>query len=403
MKIFFACIFLFGLVFISFGQTTVNLNASRDNTIYSDNTANSNGAGDNFTTGSVFAPVRRALIMFDLSAIPSGSAITAASLTLTMNRTISGAVNLSLHQLTSPWGEGASDAGAGGDGNGAPSAVNDANWICSFANGAGGCITSWLSNGGDFVAGASATTSVSGIGSYIWGSAQLITDIQGWINDPPTNNGWMIIGDEITPRTAKRFSSRTSPNTAERPLLSITYTAPLPVDLLYFKATVSKYDAELKWATAQEINSDYFEVEHSADGLSFISIGKIKAAGNSSQTKQYTYRHFSPAIGQHFYRLRQIDVGGFTKISSIQSININSKNNNLAIMPNPATDYIRLSGFEITGKQSYSVLNIHGQVISTGKLTSSFIQLPESIHSGVYHFRVINSNGEVKTGSFIKL
>ncbi len=41
-----------------------------------------------------------------------------------------------------------------------------------------------------------------------WGStAQLVSDVQGWVDNPATNAGWMIRGDEGTDETACRFDS----------------------------------------------------------------------------------------------------------------------------------------------------------------------------------------------------
>lgn len=72
----------------SYGQTVVVLQALQDNTIYSYFTNNSNGAGDNFTAGTIVnGSMRRALIRFGLSSIPAGATITAVSLQMRMNRT----------------------------------------------------------------------------------------------------------------------------------------------------------------------------------------------------------------------------------------------------------------------------------------------------------------------------
>ena len=35
----------------------------------------------------------------------------------------------------------------------------------------------------------------------------MVADVQGWIDNPGSNNGWMVIGDEVNPTTARRFDS----------------------------------------------------------------------------------------------------------------------------------------------------------------------------------------------------
>ncbi len=37
--------------------------------------------------------------------------------------------------------------------------------------------------------------------------AAMVNDVQSWIDNPGSNNGWMVIGDEVNPTTARRFDS----------------------------------------------------------------------------------------------------------------------------------------------------------------------------------------------------
>src|SRR5262245_34209367 len=117
--------------------TILSLTAVADNTLYeSDTGALSNGAGQHlyvgktgFTAGN---KIRRAVVQFDLAAIPAGSTINTATLTLNVSRPNNGAQTVELHRLLNSWGEGNSDAGPGAEGDGAPSASGDATWIHRF-------------------------------------------------------------------------------------------------------------------------------------------------------------------------------------------------------------------------------------------------------------------------------
>ena len=62
--------------------TTAMLNPTMDNTLFEDISGNlSNGAGDNFFVGTTNGGlIRRGLIAFDISSIPTGSTIDSASL-----------------------------------------------------------------------------------------------------------------------------------------------------------------------------------------------------------------------------------------------------------------------------------------------------------------------------------
>ena len=203
-------------------QTTFS--ASKDNTLIESSTgAVSNGAGDSFFVGANNdGSLRRALIAFDLSSIPTGSTVTSVTLRLVVNKTMVPARSVALHRVLSNWGEGTSNASGG---SGAGSASGDATWIHRFFNS-----ETWNSPGGDFSQPVSASTSVGGTGSYTWGStANMVADVQGWVNDPANNFGWILTGDEGT-RSTKRFDSRQSPIVANRPVLTVSFTPPTSVE-----------------------------------------------------------------------------------------------------------------------------------------------------------------------------
>ena len=94
---------------------------------------------------------------------------------------------------------------------------------------------------------------------------------------------------------------------------SIDELTVLPVDLLYFKGTQNGTSVDLKWETATEINSDYFEILHSLDGIKYSTIGKVNSAGNSSTSKKYILPHYHPEQGVNYYKLKQYDVDGKTE------------------------------------------------------------------------------------------
>ena len=73
----------------------------------------------------------------------------------------------------------------------------------------------------------SSSASVSGAGSYTWGTtAQMVADAQSWLDNPTTNFGWILIGDETTIVTTKRYGSRENSDFAIRPVLTVTFVPP---------------------------------------------------------------------------------------------------------------------------------------------------------------------------------
>lgn len=208
---------------------TITLTPAKDNTIYQETSGGaSNGAGDYFfagLTGNNLA--RHALIYFDIaSALPPDAIITGVSLRLYTSRVFPGSVSstVSLYPLLADWGEGTSRA-PGEEGSGGAATPGDATWLYrSFAT------ASWATPGGDFDPKASAATTVANVATaYTWTGSGMVTDVQHWLDNPASNFGWLIRDEELNSGSAKRFNSRTNPDTTTRPQLTIEYqTVPEP-------------------------------------------------------------------------------------------------------------------------------------------------------------------------------
>lgn len=163
---------------------------------------------------------RRAVLAFDVaSAVPAGATITGVELRLVMTMTMAGPLAVDVHRATSDWGEGTSDAPSG-EGSGTTATTNDATRTHAFWPS-----TTWTNAGGDFDAAVSASAVVDQVGPYTWTSTPaLVADVQGWLDAPATNRGWLLANaDETVQVGSKRFASRQNPNAADRPVLTITY------------------------------------------------------------------------------------------------------------------------------------------------------------------------------------
>jgi hypothetical protein len=206
---------------------TLVVEPAADTTIYEvamgdSETANSRGV--HLFAGRIVGGLRRrAMLRFDLSAIPPGSVVNSAQFSLSLTRVPPGtlpAVNFSLQPVTASWGEGSSDAGEPG-GNGVLATAGDPTWAQRAFP-----ATPWTLPGGDFFATASAVTSANGLGRYQWGSGTaMVSTVQDWVDSPANNFGWMLIADETAgDQTARRFASREATDANTRPQLSIDYT-----------------------------------------------------------------------------------------------------------------------------------------------------------------------------------
>jgi hypothetical protein len=133
----------------------------------------------------------------------------------------------------------------------------------------------------------------------------------------------------------------------------------LPVSLLSFDAQLIKNNKiEVDWATASENNSDYFELEHSQDGLVWADLGRVDAAGSSATTLNYSFVDENPYMGVCFYRLKQVDRDGNATVSKTLTVHTDQQPIlTLRIFPNPATSYL----FVESTVQTIAVFNTAGQ------------------------------------------
>ena len=202
----------------------VHIPADRDATLIEDpEGALANGSGPAFFTGrtnqSMFS-VRRALVRFDVaSALPENAIIDRVFLTLYQSSNNIEPSDVGLHAVLDDWGEGASFTGGGG---GASAEPGDATWLHTFWDD-----QYWVQQGGHFVPHASATETISGSDFYTWqGTQQMVSNVRRWLHNPERNFGWLLMGDESTGGSVKRFDSRTAPNSNQHPVLTVEYHLP---------------------------------------------------------------------------------------------------------------------------------------------------------------------------------
>jgi hypothetical protein len=161
---------------------------------------------------------RRALVQFDVAAsVPAGATITSAALTMMSTSQITAPHTVTLRRVLADWSEGPANSPGG---SGAPASRGDATWLHRSWP-----ATFWGTPGGDYDAAVHASLVLRGSGPSTWGSTpEMVADVQGWVDAPETNFGWMLIGNEGAVQTVKQFAAREWPIVSERPTLTIEYT-----------------------------------------------------------------------------------------------------------------------------------------------------------------------------------
>ena len=117
--------------------------------------------------------------------------------------------------------------------------------------------------------------------------------------------------------------------------------APLPLTWLSFTAKAQNNSQSLlQWATAQEQNTKDFYIQHSADGINWVTIGSLPAAGNSNSTSYYNYVHTTPVKGLNYYRIKQTDVDSRYSYSPVRMLSFTKALQPLTIQGNPLTNNV---------------------------------------------------------------
>lgn len=182
---------------------------------------------------------------------------------------------------------------------------------------------------------------------------------------------------------------------------------PLPVTLISFDAWCEGNTMLVAWSTASEQRSADFTVERSIDGIEWVVVGSMQAAGNSSQLLDYSIEDGTAIAGNDLlYRLWQEDTDGTkTLLSTISSTPCAA--GELVLFPNPATNivYALLPG-NVDPNASVSVRDARGSLIFHQHMTSGGWLLTLNVQeyaTGTYHISIAGTDhAPPTTGRFVK-
>lgn len=128
--------------------------------------------------------------------------------------------------------------------------------------------------------------------------------------------GELVVGESITiifpegSATSYDFTAADILNCSDQQTDVFYCEKNVPIELLSFTGKAEKEGNLIQWATATEINNDYFTLERSIDGTNFEVIATVDGAGNSINTLRYEYLDNSAPNGISYYRLTQTDYNG---------------------------------------------------------------------------------------------
>lgn len=156
----------------------------------------------------------------------------------------------------------------------------------------------------------------------------------------------------------------------------------LPVKLNHFEARSEGNTSLLSWSTTEEINSEYFAIEHSLDARNWKEVGRLRSSGESREPRDYTFNHTAP-MGSNYYRLKMVDLDETFAYSQIAKVKIGDQAGEF-VYPNPVSNKIELSNgglenvakvriFDVSGKLVYESSQIDKSGIGVGHLAPGIL------------------------------
>lgn len=180
------------------------------------------------------------------------------------------------------------------------------------------------------------------------------------------------------------------------------FKRPLPVHFISANATIiNKISAVIKWVVATPtINAATFEVDYSADAITWSPIGNINI--DNANRSSYQFTHTNIPMGNLYYRIKQIDKDGQFIYSRVILLQNKSTKGGYVIYPNPANNFIAISN-ALPGNAAISIelYDAIGRKILVKIITSGADEINiTKIPSGTYLLRMIDKE-EVRTQKII--
>lgn len=169
-----------------------------------------------------------------------------------------------------------------------------------------------------------------------------------------------------------------------------------PLNLLDFTAVQAGQQVLLSWQTTEEVNTESFIVERSANGNAWTPIDTVAAGFSGNHA--YRLTDYRPLQGANYYRLRMIDVDQQYKYSVVRVVTFTQKDNGFVIVPNPADQRAAIHFNKVMRSPSIAVYDMAGKLVQQKKLTGNtgFTELDtRMLANGIYTVMITDDKESV--------
>lgn len=217
----------------------------------------------------------------------------------------------------------------------------------------------------------------------------------------------------LTANTTIGFSvtSVTGSNAANRFKVVFNASGSLPINTLNVKAYKQNNNVVIDWEAIAENNMKSYDVEKSANSVSFTKLGDA-AAKNGSATNKYTLVDTKPVMGTNYYRIKSIQANSNTAFSAIVRVEMTDKGiASVTVYPNPVKVGSNTIGLQMTnlsaGNYNVKMYNAAGVEVWNNKLQhngnngTTILKLNSALSSGTYQLQLVDEKGTAYTQSII--
>jgi len=167
----------------------------------------------------------------------------------------------------------------------------------------------------------------------------------------------------------------------------------LPLSSIFLRAEKSGRHVALTWETEEERDIDRFQLEKSRDGENFTPLSSRQSKGDVDFATYEALDRY-PEPGEHYYRVKVINLEGSSSYSDIESIFIDPDLRSLSVrlFPNPATE----ADARFLEVESETDQNLEVEIWSMeGKLIQTYEQ---RVNKGIRPYRL---QGNLSPGMYL--
>jgi hypothetical protein len=258
-------------------------------------------------------------------------------------------------------------------------------------------------------------TPPSGPAVPVWNAAVSAWQYVSVYTIPPANTQFADSADQYRMVVATTLSNLSNSNcrfTDAGNIITIHVIdcgPPLGIQMMSFAGRLENGNAVLGWSTGRESQSVFYDIERSADGINFITVGTVNSSGDpASELNTYSFSDAAPP-GIIFYRLKIRSSSG--QIAYSRTIQLSSRTSALTLTTviNPFTDQLR---FDMSAarpsRADAELVDASGQVrrkasfeMLQGINRLSFSNMGD-LPSGIYILRIQSSDGVVLQKTVLK-